>query len=149
MRRPLVHYGIFFIQKTPPKKISWRCFYFLYKNKEFLLRGNFAYGEYSRALRLTSELVDLRVANANPIRAFPFEKKNVFRFCAKMGSRAERVSKMKRTPTRSAYQANGNFAYGEYSRALHLVSKLPDFRAANANPYLLRLRLAEWVLFGP
>ena len=28
--------------------------------------GNFAFGEYSRTLRLTSELVDLRVANANP-----------------------------------------------------------------------------------
>jgi len=47
--------------------------------------GNFACGEYSLTLRLTSELVDLRVANANPIRALPFVKKKCFRFCAKMG----------------------------------------------------------------
>ena len=54
---------------------------------------NFAFGEYSHTLRLTSELVDLRVANANPY---------LLRlWLRRVGSRAERVSKIKRTLTRS------------------------------------------------
>ena len=66
---------------------------------------NFAFGEYSRALRLESELADLRAANAN---RFP---------CASRGGN----------------DSTRNFAFGEYSHALRLASELADLRAANAN----------------
>ena len=42
-----------------------------------LKRGVFAFSEDSRALRLTSELVDLRAANANPL-LLCFAKQKVF-----------------------------------------------------------------------
>ena len=38
-----------------------------------LVNGNFAFGEYLHTLRLASELADLRVADANPIRATTHE----------------------------------------------------------------------------
>ena len=38
-----------------------------------LVNGNFAFGEYLHTLRLASELADLRVADANPIRAITHE----------------------------------------------------------------------------
>ena len=38
-----------------------------------LVNGNFAFGEYLHTLRLASKLADLRVADANPIRAATHE----------------------------------------------------------------------------
>ena len=43
------------------------------KKKGIIQDGNFAFGEYLHTLRLASELADLRVADANPIRATTHE----------------------------------------------------------------------------
>ena len=53
----------------------------------------------------------------------------------RFGREDERMGhqRMKKAP-HSRCRSIGNFACGEYSHALRLVSELPDLRAANANP---------------
>ena len=46
----------------------------------------------------------------------------------------------KKGSTRGKFQLGGNLAFGEYTLALRLTSKLVDLRAGYANPIPLRLR---------
>ena len=84
---------------------------------------NFAYGEYTHILRLTSELVDLRVGYAN-------------RATRPTGGTHRAVLKLRAVKERKKHLRRGaprNFACGEYTHTLRLTSELVDLRVGYAN----------------
>ena len=79
-----------------------------------------AYGEDTLTLRLTSELVDLRVGYANP-------------FCFAKEASCRSVSANQKG---NAYGVErGVLAYGEDTLTLRLTSELVDLRVGYANPF--------------
>gem|GEM_PF-3162492 len=91
----------------------------------------FAFGEYSHALRLKSELFDLRAANANRFRRTKIIK------TIKPPSAVPVLHNRMAPPNKSPHPVGATryFAFGEYSHALRLKSELFDLRAANANRF--------------
>ena len=96
--------------------------------------GIFAYGEDTLILRLTSELVDLRMGYANPrtLRCSVRDRPTV-----KINKRSEKTDRL------FIGAEGGVFAYGEDTLILRLTSELVDLRMGYANPRTLRCSVRD------